>query len=117
MNRATPPEERRTIVSRMRDTLVQAKAALQELRTGLAKTQRQLESEERELATVRRRKQLAEGIGDRQTVEIALRYEETHAKRVEIVRQKASAQEAELALVEREVETMTAELKAVASST
>jgi hypothetical protein len=117
MNRATPPEERRTIVSRMRDTLVQAKAALQELRTGLAKTQRQLESEERELATVRRRKQLAEGIGDRQTVEIALRYEETHAKRVEIVRQKASAQEAELALAEREVETMTAELKAVASST
>jgi chromosome segregation ATPase len=117
MNRATPPEERRTIVARMRDTLVQAKASLNDLRDGLAKTRRQLEIEERELATVRRRKDLATGIGDRETVEIATRYEETHAKRVEIVRQKLSAQEAELAMAEREVETMTVELKAAAAGT
>ncbi len=114
MNRATPPEERRTIVARMRDTLVQAKASLNDLRDGLSKTRRQLELEERELATVRRRKDLANGIGDRETVEIATRYEETHAKRVEIVRQKLTAQEAELSLAEREVETMTAELKTAA---
>lgn len=117
MNRATPPEERRTIVARMRDTLVQAKASLNGLRDGLARTRRQLEAEERELATVRRRRDLANGIGDRETVEIAKRYEETHAKRVEIVRQKLSAQEAELAMAEREVETMTAELKAAAIGT
>ena len=114
MNRATPPEERRTIVARMRDTLIQAKASLNDLRAGLAKTRRQLEVEERELATVRRRKELANGIGDRETVEIATRYEETHSKRVEIVRQKLAAQEAELALAEREVETMTTELKSAA---
>jgi hypothetical protein len=114
MNRATPPEERRTIVARMRETLVQAKAGLSELRDGLAKTRRQLEVEERELATVRRRKELANGIGDKQTVEIATRYEETHTKRVEIVRQKLAAQEAELAMAERDVETMTAELKTAA---
>ena len=59
MNRATPPEERRTIVARMRDTLIQAKASLNDLRDGLAKTRRQLEIEERELVTVRRRKDLA----------------------------------------------------------
>jgi hypothetical protein len=111
MNRATPPEERRTIVARMRDTLIQAKASLTDLRDGVAKTRRQLEVEERELATVRRRKDLANGIGDRETVEIATRFEETHAKRVEIVRQKLSAQEAELTMAEREVETMTVELK------
>jgi hypothetical protein len=117
MNRATPPEERRTIVARMRDTLIQAKASLNDLRDGLAKTRRQLEIEERELATVRRRKDLANGINDRETVEIATRFEETHAKRVEIVRQKLSAQEAELAMAEREVETMSAELKAAAAGT
>lgn len=117
MNRATPPEERRTIVARMRDTLVQAKASVSDLREGLGKTRRQLEVEERELATVRRRKDLANGIGDRETVEIATRFEETHAKRVEIVRQKLSAQEAELAMAEREVETMTVELKAAVAGT
>jgi len=117
MNRATPPEERRTIVARMRDTLILAKASLNDLRDGLAKTRRQLEIEERELATVRRRKGLANGINDRETVEIATRFEETHAKRVEIVRQKLSAQEAELAMAEREVETMSAELKAAAAGT
>jgi len=117
MNRATPPEERRTIVARMRDTLILAKASLNDLRDGLAKTRRQLEIEERELATVRRRKDLANGINDRETVEIATRFEETHAKRVEIVRQKLSAQEAELAMAEREVETMSAELKAAAAGT
>jgi hypothetical protein len=114
MNRATPPEERRTIVARMRDTLIQAKATLSDLRDGVTKTRRQLEVEERELATVRRRRDLASGIGDRETVEIATRFEETHTKRVEIVRQKLSAQEAELTMVEREVETMTAELKSAA---
>ena len=117
MNRATPPEERRTIVARMRDTLIQAKASLNDLRDGLAKTRRQLEIEERELATVRRRKDLANGINDRETVEIATRFEETHAKRVEIVRQKLAAQEAELAMAEREVETMSAELKAAVAGT
>jgi len=113
MNRATPPEERRAVVSRMRDTLVQAKASLQELRDGAAKARRQLDDEERELATVRRRKQLAEAIGDQETVAIAARYEETHAKRVDIVRQKVSAEEAEAALMEREVDAMSEQLKAV----
>jgi hypothetical protein len=103
--------------SRVRDTLILAKASLNDLRDGLAKTRRQLEIEERELATVRRRKDLANGINDRETVEIATRFEETHAKRVEIVRQKLSAQEAELAMAEREVETMSAELKAAAAGT
>jgi hypothetical protein len=114
MNRATPPDERRTIVARMRETLIQAKASLGDLRDGLAKTRRHVEAEEKELATVRRRKDLATGIGDRETVEIATRYEETHAKRVEILRQKFAAQEAELAMAERVVEPMTAELKSAA---
>jgi hypothetical protein len=115
MNRATPPEERRALASRMRDTLVQAKAGLDDLRDGLATMRQRLDAEQRELDTIRRRKQLAEGIGDRETVSVAAAYEEVHAKRVEIVSQKVAAQEAELALAEREVETMSAQLKSALS--
>jgi len=111
MNRATPPEERREIVARMRTTLVQAKAAVHEMRDALEKTRARLALEERELETIRRRKQLAEGIGDKETVEIAVRYEQVHSERADIVRRKVDAQQAELSLAEREVETMSAELK------
>ena len=65
LSRATRPEERRAIASRMKDTLVQARLGLDDLRGGLAKTRQRLANEEQELATVRRRKQLAEGINDR----------------------------------------------------
>jgi hypothetical protein len=112
INRATPPEDRHTIAARMRDTLVQAKMGLEDMRAGLTKSRERLALEERELETVRRRKQLAEGIGDRETADIALKYEEMHSERVAIVRKKVDAQEGELSLAERDVETMTAELKA-----
>jgi hypothetical protein len=97
--RATRPEERRVVASRMRDTLVQAKVGLGDLRDSLEKTRQRLVVEEKELETVRRRKQLAEGIGDRETVDIATKYEEMHAQRVEVVKQKVVAQEGELKAV------------------
>ena len=115
--RATHPEERRVVASRMRDTLVQAKAGLSDLRDGLDKARQRLTLEERELETVRRRKGLAEGIGDNQTVDIAVKYESMHAERVEILRKKVEAQEAELAVAERDVGEMSAELKAVLAGT
>ena len=115
LSRATRPEERRVVAARMRDTLVQAKVGLAELRGGLEKTRARLDVETKELETVRRRKQLAAGIGDTQTVDIAGKYEEMHLQRVEVVRQKVAAQEAEVALAERDVREMAAELKSVMS--
>jgi hypothetical protein len=111
--RATRPEERRVIASRMKDTLVQARLGLDDLRDGLGKARQRLATEERELETVKRRKQLAEGIGDRETIEVAAKYEQMHTERSEVLRRKVAAQEAELALAEREVAEMSAELKAV----
>lgn len=113
--RATKPEERRSIAARMKATLVQARMGLDDMRDGLKTAQQRLALESKELETVRRRKQLAEGISDTETVEIAAKYEEMHAERVEVLRRKVEAQEAELALAEREVGQMTAELKAVMS--
>ena len=115
VSRATRPEERRAVAARMRDTLVQAKVGLTELRDGLEKTRQRLIAETQELDTVRRRKQLAQGIGDSETVDIAAKYEEMHLQRVDVVRQKVNAQEAELALAERDVRGMSDELKAVLS--
>jgi hypothetical protein len=115
--RATRPEERRAVASRMRETLVQAKAGLNDLRDGLEKARQRLLVEERELETVRRRRGLAEGIGDRETVDIATKYEQMYAERVEILRRKVTAEEAELALAERDVGEMSAELKAVLAGT
>src|SRR3954468_23365629 len=111
--RATKPEERRAVAARMKDTLVQARMGLEDLRDGLDKARQRLAAEERELETVRRRKQLAEGISDKETVEVAGKYEQMHGERIAVLRQKVEAQEAELGLAERDVAQMTAELKAV----
>jgi hypothetical protein len=115
LSRSTPPEERRQIVSRMRDTLVQAKVGLQDLRDALAQSRKRLETERRELDTVQRRKRLAEQIGDTETVRLAVQYEQLHSERVQVLTRKLEAQESELALAERDVTQMMAELRAAAS--
>jgi hypothetical protein len=115
MSRSTPPEERREIVSRMRDTLVQAKVGLQDLRDALAQSKRRLDVERRELDTVQRRKRLAEQINDAETVRLASQYEQMHRERVAVLSRKIEAQEGELALAERDVEQMMTELRQAAS--
>jgi hypothetical protein len=111
LNRATKPEDRREIVSRMKDTLVQARVGLDDLRDGLAKSQRKLEAERRELLTVTRRKELALGINDKETVTIAERFERQHQERVTILEQKIEVMSREVELAEREVEEMKAEIR------
>jgi chromosome segregation ATPase len=115
LSRSTPPEERRQIVSRMRDTLVQAKVGLEDLRTALAQSKRRLEMERGELDTVQRRKRLAEQIEDGETVRLASQYEQMHQERVAILERKLEAQESELALAERDVAQMMTELRQAAS--
>jgi len=111
MDRATPPEERRAGLARMKQTLVTARMGLDDLRGGVALTRQRLEGERRELETMRRRKGYAAGINDAETVTLAEKYEAHHAQRVEVLQRKLDAQEAELAMAEREVAEMTAELK------
>jgi len=115
--RGTPPsgDARRSIVAQMRETLVQARMGLDDLRKGVAETTARLSREQAELETVRRRKQLAEGIRDAETVAIAERYEKQHAERVVVLTKKLESQEAELALVEREVGEMNTEFKLAAA--
>ena len=113
----TPPsgDARRSIVAQMRETLVQARMGLDDLKKGVVETQARLNRERTELETVRRRKQLAEGIKDAETVALAERYEKQHSERIALLERKLETQEAELAMVDREVGEMSAEFKLAAA--
>jgi hypothetical protein len=117
MNRATPPADRREIAAQMRETLVQAKMGLSEMRESLEKGRKRLMHEEQELETVRRRGQMAQGIGDAETVAIANKYEATHAQRVELLRRKIAVLEDEVRIAEADVESMSRDLRAAVSGT
>jgi hypothetical protein len=109
--KATKPEERRTIVARMKGTLVQATVGVNDLRDALAKARRQLEVEQKELDTVRRRKQLAIDIKDAETIAIAERFEKQHGERVAVLQEKIAVQIREVELADRELEEMKVELR------
>ena len=111
MDRATPPEERRAGLARMKQTLVTARMGLDDLRGGVAITRQRLQQEERELETMRRRKAAAAGISDAETQALAEKYEAHHAERAGVLARKLEAQEAELAIAERDVADMTTELR------
>jgi len=111
LERATKPEDRRVVLARMKSTMVQAKLGVDDLRDSLAQSRRKLEIEQRELATVRRRKELALGIQDTETVQIAERYERQHEERARVLGEKIDVQSREVALAEREFDEMKAELR------
>jgi hypothetical protein len=97
----------------MKVTLVHARMAVDEMRVSLTEVRGRRDGEQRELDTCRRRLELARGIGDAETVRVALRFESQHVERVTVLARKVEAQEAELALAEREVEEMAEELRRV----
>jgi hypothetical protein len=117
MNRHTAPADRRAIASQMRDTLIQAKMGLSEMRDGLQKARARLQIEERELETVQRRRQMAVDINDAETVAIADKFVATHSERVELLRRKVAVQEDEVRMAEADVEAMTRDLKSAVSGT
>jgi hypothetical protein len=110
-----PPEERHVMLAQMKDSLVRARLALDDLRAGVDATRKRVLAEQAELETVRRRKGLAQGIGDTETVGIAEKFETQHAERAAVLQRKLDAQESELALVEREVDEMRQQLKAASA--
>ena len=110
MDRATSPDERRAGLARMKQTLIAARMGLDDLRAALEVTRGRLASETTALETMRRRGGLAAGIADQETVALAEKYEAHHAERVAVLARKLDAQVAELAIAERDVAEMTAEL-------
>lgn len=116
MSRASSPAEGRAVLAMMREAVVEAKVGVSQIRAAIDTTRAQLQRERAELETVRRRGQLAAGIKDEETVRIAAQYERRHAERASVLERKLAAQEDELAIAEREVEEMTAQLRSMAAA-
>lgn len=109
--RTVDPSDRRAALASMKDALVHARLALQDLRAAVQATERRLVAERAELATVVRRRGLAEQVGDRETVTVAERFVAQHGERVRVLEQKQAAQLDELSLAEREYDSMSRDLK------
>jgi len=107
--------DRRAVINGMKQALVLAKLGVEDLEKGVVTTRGRLESERRELETAERRKGLAEGINDAETVAIAGKFAEQHAERIAVLERKLEAQEAEAALARRDYDEMLVQLKAASS--
>lgn len=109
------PGDRRAAIAEMKRALVSAKLGVDDVREGVEVTRRKLASEREQLATVQRRKALAEGIADAETVALATKYEQQHAERIAVLERKLDAQEAEASLAERELGEMMTQLKSASA--
>lgn len=116
LDAASSPADKRDIVSGMRDAVIEAHAALQGMRDGLARTERELAAEKKYLEDAERRGRMAAGIGDQETVDVAERFVAKHKERVSVLERKVEAQHAEISLMERELSEMKGQMKKVAGS-
>src|SRR3989449_3110018 len=94
----------------MREAVVEAKLAVGETRDAVARTERDLTQERQRLADAERRGRLASEIQDRETVEVAQRFAAKHRGRAEVLAKKLAALQGELALYDRELGDMQAQL-------
>jgi len=116
LDAATGPPDAREKVSRMRDAVIEARAALEAMRQGVAKSEQQLAAERRHLSDAERRGRMAAQIGDQETADVAQQFTVKHRERVRVLEDKLEAQRAELALAERELDEMKSQLKKAADS-
>ncbi len=106
-----PERDADEILRSMREELIDAKAHLPKLEATLRELEVTRAAEERKAHDCGRRALQADEIGDRETVEVALRYEAKHRGRAEVCVQKIEAAQAEFALQQQTVREMTRQLK------
>ncbi len=110
---ATPPADLYDLAGRMREALIEARAGLGAMRDALQKTELEQEALRAEIATAERRRELAAGIADQETVAVADRYLARHREHAAVLEKKVAAQREELALAERDAAEMAAQLEEV----
>jgi hypothetical protein len=98
----------------MRRDLARAESELERLEGDLARSRSALEAERAEEARCRRQEALATNIADHETARLAAQYAARHAERAAVLEQKVHALEAEHALMQRDLEQMSATLGTVA---
>jgi hypothetical protein len=108
---AAPPGNLRDLARQMREAVVEAKVAVQEMREALARTEGELALERQRLADAERRGRLAAEIQDQETVAVAERFATKHRERVGVLERKLTAQREEVGLAERDLIEMQTQLK------
>jgi hypothetical protein len=107
----TPPPDAREQQQALHAALVEAKVGLSTMRDALAAAERALTQERQQLADAERRGRMAAEIGDQETADVADRFTARHSERVQLLERKVAVQRDELALAEREYESMRAEFQ------
>ena len=100
----------------MREAVVDAKVAVTEIQEAIARSERELTLERQRLADAERRGRLAGEIQDQETVAVAERFAAKHRERLVVLEHKLSSQREELALAQRELDDMQAQLKSAAAA-
>lgn len=111
LDAATPPGDLRDLARQMREAVVEAKVAVQEMREALGRTEGELTLERQRLADAERRGRLAGEIQDQETVTVAERFAAKHRERVAVLERKLGAQREEVALAERDLVEMQGQLR------
>jgi len=111
LDAATPPGDLRDLARQMREAVVDAKVAVEEMRAALRRTDAALAAERQRLADAERRGRLAAEIQDQETVQVAERFTAKHRERAGVLERKLAAQREELALAERDLVDMQGQLQ------
>ena len=109
--RGTIPTTPREEAALIQQHLVDLTVGLDDLRRGHAATDRELTQQREQLAAAERRGQQATEIQDAETVRIATEFIAKHRERVEVLERKVAVQRDEVAMAEREAETLLTRLK------
>ncbi len=116
LNRDEVPEVVDGLLRQMQEEVTDAKAQLHTLEEQIKKALQLAEMEAKEVATCRRREEMARKIGDEDTARVAEEFAEKHERRQTIQEQKALALKEELEMKRGEVEEMLATLKEARAS-
>jgi chromosome segregation ATPase len=95
----------------LRDALIELKVAASQSREALAVAERELASQQQQLADAERRGRLATEIGDQETARIANEFAAKHRERIDLLTRKVAVIRDELAFVEREYAAVAAEYR------
>jgi phage shock protein A len=107
LGRREPEDEVADLLGLMRQEMVRAKAVASELKEAARDAQGALRRERELLAECERRGQLAERIGDQETVRVAQEFADRHRERVAVLEAKAASTTSERDLQQRELAEMT----------
>ena len=101
----------RAYAAGMREALIEAKVGLSRMREAIVASEDEVAAERKHLEDAERRGRLAAAVPDQETVTVAERFAARHRERIEVLVRRIAVQGDELALAQREIEDMAAEVR------